>query len=134
MDVSKSLISVSLLAAALMTVIPVYAQRSAQPPEKKSEPAPKRDLSGYWLGNAVMRVEPAPPMTPAAQKFFDEAKPLQGPRAVAIAKTTDPLVTCDPLGFPRNVLYELRGVAFEQVPRKTLQLFQYQRTFREIWT
>lgn len=130
----KSFASVCLLAAAGMIAVPVYAQRPAQQPAKKSEPAPKRDLSGYWLGNAVMRLEPAPPMTPAAQRFFDEAKPLQGPRAVAIAKTTDPLVNCDPLGFPRNVLYELRGVAFEQVPRKTLQLFQYQRTFREIWT
>jgi hypothetical protein len=73
-------------------------------------------------------------MTPWGQKFFDEAKPLQGPRAVPIAKSTDPLVTCDPLGFPRSILYETRGVAFEQVPRRTLQLLQYQRIWREIWT
>lgn len=119
-------VTVCLWAAVAIVVVPSYAQRPAQSPSKKAEPAPKRDLSGYWLGNAVVRLEAAPPMTPEGQKFFDGAKPLQGPRAVAIAKTTDPLVTCDPLGFPRNVLYELRGVAFEQVPRKTLQLFQYQ--------
>src|SRR5262249_40217822 len=40
----------------------------------------------------------------------------------------------DPLGFPRSILYETRGVAFEQVPRRTLQLLQYQRIWREIWT
>jgi len=73
-------------------------------------------------------------MTPWGQQFFDSVKPLSGPRAVPIAKTTDPLVTCDPLGFPRNVLYETRGFSFEHVARRTLQLLQYQRVWREIWT
>jgi hypothetical protein len=132
--VKKSFVIVSIFAAATAIAIPAYAQRAAQPPAKKSEPAPKRDLSGFWLGNAVMKHEPAPPMTPSAQKFFDDAKPLQGPRAVALAKSTDPLVVCDPLGFPRNLVYELRGIAFEHVPKRTLVLSQYQRVFREIWT
>ena len=134
----KNCIGLCTLIAAFILALPAYAQPygGARQAAKKgaSAPAPKRDISGYWLGNAVMKLEPAPPMTAEGQKFFNEAKPLQGPRAVAIAKTTDPLVNCDPLGFPRNVLYELRGVAFQQVSRMTLQLFQYQRMFREIWT
>jgi hypothetical protein len=35
---------------------------------------------------------------------------------------------------PRSALFETRGFAFEQVPRRTLQLLQYQRIWREIWT
>ena len=49
-------------------------------------------------------------------------------------QTNDPLVTCNPEGFPRSALFETRGFAFEHVPRRTLQLLQYQRIWREIWT
>jgi hypothetical protein len=128
----------SLCALAIVSTIavPAYAQqRAAAPAKKAAAPAPRRDISGVWMGTgAVPKKEPVPPMTPLAQKLFDEAKPLSGPRALPIAKTNDPLVTCDPLGFPRSVLYETRSVAFEQVPRRTIQLLQYQRTWREIWT
>src|SRR3546814_3479669 len=44
------------------------------------------------------------------------------------------LVTCDPLGFPRSILHEMRGMELVQSPDKVTQLLQYQRTFREIWT
>jgi hypothetical protein len=73
-------------------------------------------------------------MTPWAQKFFDEAKPLSGPRALPIAKTNDPLVTCDPLGFPRASVFETRGFQIEHLPKRTLELYQYQRVWRDIWT
>ena len=111
-------------------------QRRGAPaaPKKPAEPAPRRDITGVWLGPVDPRKEPPPPMTPWGQKFFDEAKPLQGPRALPISKTNDPLVTCDPLGFPRASLYETRGFQFEQVPRRMLELYQYQRIWREIWT
>ena len=51
-----------------------------------------------------------------------------------MSKTNDPLATCDPLGFPRASLYETRGFQFEQVPKRMLELYQYQRVWREIWT
>jgi len=73
-------------------------------------------------------------MTPWAQKFFDEAKPLSGPRALPIAKTNDPLVTCDPLGFPRASVFETRGFQIEHLPKRTLELYQYMRVWRDIWT
>src|SRR5438477_5097372 len=130
----KSFVSAFILAAVSMIAVPALAQRPAQPPPKKSEPAPKRDLTGAWSGPVIPRKEPVPPMTPWGQKLFDEAKPLQGPRAVALAKSTDPLVKCDPLGFPRSILYETRGFQFEHLPKRTLQLLQYQRVWREIWT
>src|SRR5215813_10127557 len=90
--------------------IPGYAeQRTAGPisqaaPKKAAAPAPRRDITGVWIGPVDPKKQPAPPMTPSGQKFFDEARPLQGPRALPMAKTNDPLATCDPLGFPRASL------------------------------
>jgi hypothetical protein len=115
--------------------VPSYGQQGTAPAAKKpSAPAPRRDISGYWLGNVIPRKQPAPPMTPAAQEFFNQAKPMSGPRAEPIAKTNDPFVMCDPMGIPRGTVYETRGIAFEHVPRKTLELFQYGKIWREIWT
>jgi hypothetical protein len=51
-----------------------------------------------------------------------------------MAMTNDAFATCDPMGIPRSVLYETRGISFEHVPRRTIELFQYGRTWREIWT
>ena len=73
-------------------------------------------------------------MTVWGQSLFDDAKPLRGPRAVPVADSNDGLAMCDPLGFPRNVLFEMRGVEFAQTENKMLMLFQYQRLWREIWT
>jgi len=118
------------IALAVFIAVPAFAQA----PAKTAAPAPRRDLSGVWSGGALMQLESFAEMTTWGQKYFDGVKPLFGPRAVPVADSTDPLVTCDPLGFPRNVLYELRNVEFGQLKNKVVQLFQYQRVWREIWT
>jgi hypothetical protein len=119
---------------AFTIAVPAFAQQRAAAPAKNSAPAPRRDISGAWQGPVIPRKLPAPPMTPWAQKFFDEAIPLTGPRAVPIAKTNDPLVTCDPMGVPRSVVFETRSFSFEHLPKRTIELLQYQRAWREIWT
>ena len=74
-------------------------------------PAPKRDLSGAWVGPQRNKVDPMPPMTPAGESRFKMNKPYLGFAAVAAAAaggglppTNDPSITCDPLGFPRDLL------------------------------
>jgi hypothetical protein len=114
--------------------LPAFSAQTSGVSAPKVAPAPRRDLSGVWSGGAVMRLEPFAPMTPWAQKLYDEARPLFGPRAFAVGASNDGLVTCDPLGFPRDILYEMRGIEFAHLGKKTLQLFQYQRIWREIWT
>ena len=133
----KVFASLCTLVIASAIAVPAFAQQRAgtpAPPKKPSAPAPKRDISGVWIGPVIPRKLPAPPMTPWAQKFFDEAKPLSGPRALPIAKTNDPLVTCDPLGFPRASVFETRGFQIEHLPKRTLELYQYMRVWRDIWT
>ena len=96
---------------------------------------PPRDISGVWLGGGPAPVlEPTAPMTPTGAALNAAAKPMYGALSVGVAESNDPLVTCDPLGFPRSILHETRGIEFVQAPDKVVQLLQYQRTFREIWT
>ena len=119
-----------LVVIALSAVIVAAGQRA---PGVTTE-APRRDLTGVWLGVAVPHLEPPAPMTERGQALFDAARPMYGPRAVPVANSNDPLVTCDPLGFPRAILHEMRGMEFVQTPARVVQLLQYQRAFREIWT
>jgi hypothetical protein len=85
------------------------ATRAEKPDEFQvihpSEPFAVLDLR-RWADE----MEPPPPMTALGQQVFDATKPLQGPRAVPIAQTNDPLVTCNPQRFPRSALFETRGL------------------------
>ena len=95
-------------------------------------PAPKRDLNGVWAGplNAVVSEE-IPPMTPLGQQRFSLNKPEA---KFGTAGGNDPLKTCDPLGLPRNLVFETRGIAFATMPDKMVVLHQYQKVWRDVWT
>jgi hypothetical protein len=79
----------------------------------------------------VAKIDPVPPMTAWGQEQFAAHKSNQ---KISVAESNDPLDTCDPLGFPRNALWESRGIAFAKMPDKIVEVFQYQRVWREIWT
>jgi len=105
---------------------------AAAPAAKSSAPAPKRDITGVWFHNgAGSRTDKPAPMTPWGQAQFATHK--TNGRGL-VAESTDPMVKCDPLGFPRNITWENRGAEFVTAPTKTVELFQYQRIWREIWT
>ena len=76
--------------------------------------APVRDLTGPWTGEStgagVERGEglAPPPLTPLGQQLFDQNLPLA---IYSPAGTNDPFARfCDPLGFPRNMNDEARGM------------------------
>jgi hypothetical protein len=94
-------------------------------------PAPRRDLSGAWAGplNAVA-TEEVPPMTPLGQKLFSVNRPEA---KFGTAGGNDPLNMCDPLGLPRNLVFETRGLAFSVMPEKVVVLHQYQKIWRDVW-
>jgi hypothetical protein len=75
-------------------------------------------------------------MTETGQALFEATKPLYGPRSVPVAESNDPVVTCDPQGFPRILFLRapLSAMEFVQTADRVLQLFQYQGVYREIWT
>jgi hypothetical protein len=95
-------------------------------------PAPKQDFTGSWAGPvAVDRQGEAPSLTSLGQKLMSANKPEP---QFHIAGTNDSYARmCDPLGFPRNMVFELRGIAFATMPDRIVVLNQYQRAWREIW-
>ena len=99
---------------------------------KPSDPAPKHDINGAWEGPiGAVRVDPVPPMTAWGQARFATRSTNGGG---AVAASNDPLNHCDPLGFPRNAVFELRGLAIGGMPNRVLILSQYERVWREVWT
>jgi len=95
-------------------------------------PAPKRDLTGTWLGPISAKKADDPQLTAAGQKLFSLNK---SEAKFHVADTNDPFVrTCDPMGFPRNVVFETRGLSFANMPDRIIMLSQYQKVWREIWT
>ena len=97
---------------------------------KPSAPAPKRDLNGAWAGPVDSFGHNFAPYTllGAERAKLNKPEPIYH-----LANTNDPLSTCDPLGFPRNVLNETRGMRFAQLPDRMIILHQYQRVWREVW-
>ena len=108
-------------------------------------PAPKRDLSGAWVGPQQNKPDPVPPMTPAGQAVFKERKSYtvasrlggRGGDQGGEAESNDPFITCDPLGFPRNLLAHAitarGGTLFATAPGRILIGYEQQRIWREIW-
>jgi hypothetical protein len=93
-------------------------------------PAPRRDLSGVWTGPIVAKKGAVPPMTPLGNKLFSLNK-SEG--KFGEAASNDPWKTCDPFGFPRSAVDQIRALAFSQMPDKVVILVPYMRTWREVW-
>src|SRR5437899_5790785 len=94
-------------------------------------PAPKRDLTGFWGGNVAAKLNEIPPMTPWGQEVFRTHK---NGSDYLVAESNDPDKTCDPLGFPRAMIFMTRGIAFATMPDRVIQMWQYDKTWREIFT
>jgi len=125
-------------------------QESLEASGKKPGPAPMHDLSGIWepvpryrdgvfaSGPRDMPSDKAHeaqmPYTPAGKQAMDSHKTGFGVNIAPIAEINDPFDTCDPIGFPRIILFNLRAVQIVQTPNQVLMLYQNTRTFRTIWT
>jgi hypothetical protein len=118
-------------------------QRPQAAKTHRAMPAPSRDLSGIWGVDDKIRMEGIlptgvkshAPFTALGEEIANNVyKPGDGPRRVPIGLVNDPLDGCDPAGFPRNLLFELRPFQVVQTPNQVLILYQYQRVWRVIWT
>jgi hypothetical protein len=133
------LVGVMVLAAVLASCSPAMAQAGLNNNmyNKLKEsgpggPAPKRDFTGSWAGPVTAQKGDDPSLTPEGQKLFSMNKPET---KFHVAGTNDAFVrTCDPLGFPRNIIFEIRGLSFATMSDRVIILNQYQQAWREIWT
>jgi hypothetical protein len=75
------------------------------------------------------------PYTPAGLEALKANKP-SGPsvRQFPAALANDPADQCDPVGFPRMELFELRTIELLQTPEKVIYLNQFYGNWRTIWT
>ena len=106
-------------------------------------PAPKRDLAGAWVGPGNSnKPDPVPPMTPAGEAVFKQRMSYRnatnlGAKDGAIGASNDPFITCDPLGFPRNLIAHAvssrGGQLIGTMPDRILMTYEQQRMWREIW-
>jgi hypothetical protein len=123
---------------------------------EKPAPAPRRDISGIWVpaggagqgtqanGAQMMPSDGKPehelPFTPLGRQAFLEHKPSVGVTAVTPALTNDPVkggVTgtgCDPVGFPRLALWNLRTIRIMQSPENVVVLYLLNSKWRVIRT
>ena len=99
-------------------------------PSAKPASAQRHDINGVWAGPLVPAIYDVPAMTPWGEEQY---KRNRSNGTYAVLTANDPLSKCDPMGFPRNVLYQDRGIEFAETPTKMLELWQYQKVWREIW-
>jgi hypothetical protein len=118
--------------------------------DERPRPAPIHDLSGIWepaagpsdgiqpFGAKAMPSDGKPehelPYTPQGLEAFRRAKPGIGLREVPAALVNDPLDFCDPAGFPREDLFELRTTEILQTPQQVVILYEFDKVWRVIWT
>lgn len=114
-----------------------------------------RDLSGVWNtipsdGRIVVETvhdafakdqastgippKNLPPLTPYGKKLFDATlTDFQAPEGTRVTNSKDPMLRCDPLGWPRWFGYNY-GIEFVTLPDRVVQFIQWGQTFRTIWT
>ena len=128
------------------------SDRKGEPPG----PAPRRDISGVWepaespssgiqadgalLKPSRGRPQDELPYTELGRKTFLSRKPSVGVTMVPPALTDDPVkvgVTgtgCDPIGFPRLMLWNYRTSRIIQTPENVVVLYELNHKWRVIRT
>jgi hypothetical protein len=131
------LLALSTAALAFSTVARAQTAPQQAASKSASSPAPKRDLSGVWQyqgsggADSMMPDKDMPPMTPWAKARFDTEKPGYGPRGTPGGN--DPILQCDPQGFPR-IMFMPTPHEFVQAPGRVLQFWEREHEWRPIWT
>jgi hypothetical protein len=114
-----------------------------------------RDLSGVWnttpstgpinietvhdafakdQNNSGVPPTNLPGLTPYGKKLFDATlTDFAPPEGTAVTNSKDPMLKCDPLGWPRWFGYNY-GIEFVMLPDRVIQFIEWGHTFRTIWT
>ncbi len=126
--------------------------RPVPPPARnqKSVPAPRHDISGTWdpvngqldgvqfNGSKAFqedgKADREPPYTALGREEWQRNKPSIGSRGVVPAQANDPVLACDPQGFPRENLFQLRTTQIVQTPVSVVILYEFDQIWRVIWT
>jgi hypothetical protein len=114
------------------------------PPINPNEKFDPHDFSGLWRpfgrtmidGRMMTNWDKVPPRTEWGEKVFQSrvtGRPGPQKKAVEPAKGNDPIMTCNPKGFPRLLFYTGGQAQFYHVPGQLLMEFQSQGAVRHVW-
>ena len=126
--------------AAAVDQPPPSAKKAPTGSDAKFDP---HDFTGVWLTNhrstngyrGMTAEEGIPPRTPWAEGVFKSrltGRITAEKQAVPPAFGNDPIMECNPYGFPRLLFYT-DPVEFFNAPGRIIMFFQGQRNIREIW-
>src|SRR5260370_38594309 len=136
--------------AALIVCSPLsHAQTAQATASKTPAPAPRHDISGTWTpargeGDGIQgtgardmpedgKPEHQLPYTALAREKMKDYRPGNGASQNVPSMINDPAVIyCDPMGMPRQDLYELRTTQILQTPKKVVVLYEFSRIWRGI--
>ncbi len=97
-------------------------------------PFDAHDLTGIWRFGGPLAPPNVPPMTPAGKAKFDANIPgLGGPEGKNKPLGNDPMMFCDPLGYPRVLTFGAYPMEMVQLPGRLIQFFDFFYTHRTIW-
>ena len=97
-----------------------------------------RDLTGVWGSNGItLDDDNVPPMTPYGMELWEATQAEQihpdVPPRNGGEGSKDPMMHCDPLGYPRSFTYHY-GMEFVMLPDRVIQFFEWEGYHRTIWT
>jgi hypothetical protein len=106
-----------------------------------------RDISGMWTnaadtptggyGGTFLDFKDVPPMTPYGKQLWEATQAVQTrpeiPPMNGGEGSKDPMLHCDPLGYPRSFTYHY-GYELITLPDRVLQFFEWGGYHRTIWT
>ena len=108
--------------------------------EAQNPPFDPRGIFGVWsAGNGTeLDFDTLPPLTPEGRRLWEATQAIENDREPSGPMnggpgSQDPMMLCDPLGFPRAFTYNY-GMEFAQLPDRVLQFFEWGHTWRTIWT
>ena len=115
----------------------VRSQATQQKGAASNQAFDPHDLSGAWWhhgksGSTLSRNN-VPPMTPWAQAGYAANKPGIGRADRIVPLGNDPVMQCDPIGFPRVMFYDAYPTEIIQVPGRIIEFFDYFYVHRTIW-
>jgi hypothetical protein len=115
----------------------VRSQATQQKGAASNQPFDPHDLSGAWWhhgksGSTLSRNN-VPPMTAWAQAGYAANKPGIGRADRIVPLGNDPVMQCDPIGFPRVMFYDAYPTEIIQVPGRIIEFFDYFYVHRTIW-
>lgn len=147
----QSFASITIICFVFATAVVFTPLANAQTPNTATgaTSAPKRDLTGIWEPVRVLdgiqpngardmpadrRPEHQLSLTPFGLEMAKRNKSSNGPDEVPPSEENDPGHMCDPQGFPRQNLFEVRATQFLQSPLQLVILYTFDKTWRVIWT